>query len=307
MNPKNSYPPRQPAWRQAYNSRQGFTLIELLVVIAIIAILAAMLLPALASAKRKSQDAACKSNLKQMATAGFMYASDYGPMGYDETGTSVWLPSLIAYQSQVAAIRYCPLATSNNMPANLFTAGASQNGTANYVWMYDHATNTASYMLNGWLYMNDGTDSGSPFKGVNYWVDNQTTVGKAGLFGKFDNVRHAAQTPFFCDGVWCDGWPNSGTATAVGDSLNGTLNLYTGSVSGDNPTSGTSGQMIQRVCIARHGFKNPLSAPTVSVNAGTLLPGGINVACCDGHVEYCKLNNLWSYYWNAISSPKAMP
>jgi prepilin-type processing-associated H-X9-DG protein len=37
------------------------------------------------------------------------------------------------------------------------------------------------------------------------------------------------------------------------------------------------------------------------------LPGGINVACCDGHVEYCKLNNLWSYYWNAISSPKAMP
>jgi len=109
-------------------NRRGFTLIELLVVIAIISILASILFPVFARAREKGRQAACISNVRQLALAMSMYAQDYDEIITPGClGTTMWHELIYPYTHN-RQIYLCPSRKDRAMgyAVNNLVAGASE-------------------------------------------------------------------------------------------------------------------------------------------------------------------------------------
>src|SRR5437764_6856839 len=113
--------------------QRGFTLIELLVVVAIIAILAAMLLPALSRAKLSARRIVCVDNLKQLALATAMYVHDSDGY-YPSSNASYKWPEALRPGYQNFKILLCPDHGRNAAAATVVSADDAPR----------------SYLINGW-------------------------------------------------------------------------------------------------------------------------------------------------------------
>jgi prepilin-type N-terminal cleavage/methylation domain-containing protein/prepilin-type processing-associated H-X9-DG protein len=128
--------PRMKMHARTVAPPRAFTLIELLVVIAIIAILAALLLPALGSAKESGRRIQCVNNLRQLSLSLKMYAGDNSDLYPPRVATTRW-PTRLQDGYKSLSILICPTDSHKGVPGS-FTNAPGADGAPR------------SYFINGW-------------------------------------------------------------------------------------------------------------------------------------------------------------